>query len=120
VWELSTDRPIFQQIIERVNLDIVRKKYQPGQKLDSVRDLAAEAGVNPNTMQRALSELERNGVLYSRRGEGRFVTEDEALLKELAHSFIDGKTAEYVSFLRSLGFQDEEIMQCLRQKLEEE
>ena len=58
-WNLDSSRPIYAQIIEKVSLDIVSGKYQPGDKLPSVRDLAAQAGVNPNTMQKALSELER-------------------------------------------------------------
>ena len=56
-WNLSSERPIFSQLMERIQLDIITGRYQPGEKLPSVRDLAAEAAVNPNTMQKALSEL---------------------------------------------------------------
>ena len=62
-WNLDSARPIYLQIIERVQMDIVTGQYQPGDKLPSVRDLAQEAAVNPNTMQKALSELERSGLI---------------------------------------------------------
>ena len=74
-WDLDNDRPIYLQLMERIQQDIVSGVYHSGDKLPSVRDLALEAAVNPNTMQKALSELERNGLVYSRRTSGRFITE---------------------------------------------
>ena len=76
-WNLDSSRPIYLQIIERVQMDIITGRYQPGDKLPSVRNLAQEAAVNPNTMQKALSELERSGLIYSQRTSGRFITEDK-------------------------------------------
>ena len=69
-WNLNSERPIYAQIIERINLDIISGIYLPGAKLPSVRDLAQDAGVNPNTMQKALSELERTGLVLSQRTSG--------------------------------------------------
>ena len=66
-WNLDSDRPIFIQIIDRIQADIIAGCYQPGDKLPSVRELAQDAAVNPNTMQKALSELERTGLVYSDR-----------------------------------------------------
>ena len=66
-WELDNDRPIYLQLMERIQQDIVSGIYKPGDRLPSVRDLAVEAAVNPNTMQKALSELERSGLVYSQR-----------------------------------------------------
>ena len=71
-WNLSSERPIFSQLMERIQLDIITGRYQPGEKLPSVRDLAAEAAVNPNTKT---PELERSGLVYSQRTSGRFITE---------------------------------------------
>ena len=88
-WNLDSSRPIYLQIIERVQMDIITGRYQPGDKLPSVRDLAQEAAVNPNTMQKALSELERSGLIYSQRTSGRFITED----KELIHQMKKGLAA---------------------------
>ena len=79
-WELDNDRPIYLQLMERIQHDIISGVYKPGDKIPSVRDLALDAAVNPNTMQKALSELERSGLLYSQRTSGRFITDDEKLL----------------------------------------
>lgn len=97
-WNLDSDRPIFQQIIDKIQTDILSGKYAPGDKLPSVRELAMMAAVNPNTMQKALAELERSGLVYTQRTSGRFITEDTAMIgllkerkaKELMDAFLDG------------------------------
>ena len=80
-WDLDNDRPIYLQLMERIQQDIIAGVYKPGDKIPSVRDLALDAAVNPNTMQKALAELERNGLVYSQRTSGRFITEDEETLE---------------------------------------
>ena len=75
-WQFSNDAPIYAQLIRQIRAGIVSGAFSPGERLPSVRDLAMEAGVNPNTMQRALTELERDGLVYSQRTSGRYVTED--------------------------------------------
>ena len=82
-WNLDNDRPIYLQIIERISMDIVSGVYRAGDKLPSVRELAASAAVNPNTMQKALSELERSGLVYTQRTSGRYITEDTGLIQEV-------------------------------------
>ena len=77
-WKIDDGRPIWTQLKEQMIKRIVSGTYSSGEKLPSVRDLAGEAGVNPNTMQKALAELERMGLVYSQRTSGRFVTDDEA------------------------------------------
>ena len=77
-WKLDGDAPIWAQIVENVRLGIASGQFSPGERLPTVREMALEAGVNPNTVQRALSELERQGLVYSQRTSGRFVTEDAA------------------------------------------
>ena len=81
-WDLTSDRPIYAQIIEQMELKICSGVYPLGSKLPSVRDLAREASVNPNTMQRALSKLEESGLLYSVRTSGRYVTEDVNMIRK--------------------------------------
>ena len=103
-WTLDSDRPIFLQIVERIQTDIVSGRYQPGDKLPSVRDLAAEASVNPNTMQRALAQLEAEGLVYTERTTGRFVTEDTALLEQLRDETARAMTAEYLEKMRGIGY----------------
>ena len=74
-WKFRSDLPIYSQLVEQIKLAIVSGVFAPGMRLSSVRDMAAEAGVNPNTLQRALQELERQGLVYSQRTTGRFVTD---------------------------------------------
>lgn len=82
-WKFSGDRPVYQQIMSLIRGAILRGELSPGGKIPSVRELAAEAQVNPNTMQRAMSELEREGLLVSGGTSGRTVTEDGEVLKQL-------------------------------------
>lgn len=119
-WTLDSDRPIFLQIVERIQTDIVSGRYQPGDKLPSVRDLAAEASVNPNTMQKAFAELERTGLVYSRRTSGRFITEDEQMLKEMKKEQASRHIAEFFEKMRSLGFRDEETLSLIEEAVKEE
>ena len=77
-WSFQADTPIYTQLVARLQEQIVSGAYPPGRKLPSVRDLAADAGVNPNTVQRAFAELERLGLIYTQRTSGKFVTEDAA------------------------------------------
>ena len=89
------DLPIYAQIIAQIQQRIVTSQLQPGDRLPSVRDLAAEAGVNPNTMQRAMTELERQGLVHSQRTAGRFVTEDEATIRKLREDLARTSTGAY-------------------------
>lgn len=109
-WNLTSDRPIFMQIIEIIQLDIVSGKYAPGDKLPSVRELATEAAVNPNTMQKALSELERSGLVYSKRTSGRFITEDLTMIEEAKANLAREKIESFLQSMQSLGFDKEETI----------
>ena len=119
-WNLDNNIPIYLQIMERIQRDIISGRYRPGDKLPSVRELAVEAAVNPNTMQKALSELERGGLVYSQRTSGRFITEDEELLKELKKERAGRYLAEFVENMHNLGLKDNEILTLLNEKLKEE
>ena len=88
-WQFSNDAPIYSQLIAQIKVGIVSGAFPPGERLPSVRDLATEAGVNPNTMQRALTELERDGLVYSQRTTGRFVTEDQAMIASAKRSLAE-------------------------------
>lgn len=119
-WNLTSDRPIFMQIIEIIQLEIISGKYRPGDKLSSVRDLASEAAVNPNTMQKALSELERSGLVYSQRTSGRFITEDVKMIEELKSSLAKEKIHEFLENMQKLGFQKEETIRLMTETLKGE
>ena len=119
-WNLDSARPIYLQIIERVQMDIVTGQYQPGDKLPSVRDLAQEAAVNPNTMQKALSELERSGLIYSQRTSGRFITEDKELIHQMKQELAAAEVSAFVAHMKQRGITPEEIRQLLAETIEEE
>ena len=114
-WNLDSSRPIYAQIIEKVSLDIVSGKYQPGDKLPSVRDLAAQAGVNPNTMQKALSELERTGLVISQRTSGRFITEDLTMVEKTKQNLASMQIREFLEKMEHIGFTKESIIQLIEQ-----
>lgn len=119
-WRLTSDRPVFLQIMEKLKLDIVTGAYRPGDKLPSVRDLAGEAAVNPNTMQRAFSELEREGLVYTKRTNGRFITEDIAMISQLKEQMALDAISKFLDSMRQLGFSGVETLTLLKETLEEE
>lgn len=119
-WNLDSSRPIYLQIIERVQMDIITGRYQPGDKLPSVRDLAQEAAVNPNTIQKALSELERSGLIYSQRTSGRFITEDKELIHQMKKELAAAEVSAFVAHMKQLGITPKEIRQLLAETIEEE
>lgn len=112
--QFDSSRPIYAQLVERLKAKILAGIYPPGGHLDSVRDLAAAAGVNPNTMQRALAELERTGLVYTQRTAGRFVTEDAAVVdiakQELAHQQIGA----FLHRMERMGYDREQTAQLVR------
>ncbi len=115
-WEFKKGVPIYLQIIEKMEFDLLSGKYKPGDKLPSVRDLALEAGVNPNTMQKAFVEMERDGLIYTERTSGRFVTTEQgridALKDEISMKYVD----ELFKTLHFLGFTDKEILEVVKDK----
>lgn len=119
-WHFTNDAPIYSQLMEQIKVGIVTGEFSPGAKLPSVRDIAMEAGVNPNTMQRAMAELEREGLVYSQRTSGRFVTEDELVIQQLKHSLALGHVENFLNSMRSIGFSRDEIVALLSQGTESE
>lgn len=103
-WNLKSDRPIYLQLLEHIELRIISGKYSPGDKLPSVRDLAEEASVNPNTMQKALAELERSGLVYTQRTTGRFITEDNEMIENLKKTFAKDEIFDFFKKMKQLGF----------------
>lgn len=119
-WNLNSDRPIFIQIIEKIQMDIISGLYRPGDKLPSVRELAQEASVNPNTMQKALSELERTGLVYSQRTSGRFITEDITMIEKLKSELAKEMVTQFLENMQKLGFQREDTISLLTEITEQE
>ena len=114
-WNFKNGIPIYTQIVDELTMRIASGAYAPGEKLDSVRDMAMDAGVNPNTMQRALSEIERRGLVYSERTSGRFVTRDENVLKELHKELAGRYLEEFEEKLLKIGMDEKEISDFIKE-----
>ena len=118
-WVLDSGRPIYLQIVERLELSIVSGQFKPGDKVPSVRELAVEAGVNPNTMQKAMVELGRQGVVHSERTSGRFITEDEAMITQVREELAKKQIQEFMERMNKMGFDGEEIVTLLQKTMRE-
>jgi len=119
-WELKADRAIYLQLMEHIKLCIIAGEYPAGGRLPPVRELAAEAEVNPNTMQKALSELEREELLLSQRTAGRFITPDAELIGRVKDTLAREKIQVFFSSMQALGYDKSETVRLLQQAAEEE
>lgn len=119
-WILDDTRPIYLQLEDIIKSKIIAGIYKPGQKLPSVRELAAEAAVNPNTMQKALAELERSGLVYTQRTSGRYITEDTAIMQNLNHQLAHDLIQQFLEAMAHLGYTREESIQLLIEESKEE
>lgn len=119
-WNIAADSPIYLQLARQLRLGIVSGGYAPGEKLPAVRELALSAGVNPNTMQRALAELERDGLVYSQRTTGRYVTEDTELIARAREGLAREQTERYLASMRRLACPREEIIGLIEAMTKEE
>lgn len=108
LWELTNDRPLYIQLIEHIKLLILSGEYEPGEQFPSVRELALAASVNPNTMQRALSELERDGLLINGRTNGRKITSDTSMIQSMREELATTKLCQLRKELARLGMTEEE------------
>ena len=113
VWKFNDEQPIYQQIISQIKERIVAGEWKAGDKLKSVRELALEAGVNPNTMQKALAELEREGLVYSQRTAGRFVSDNKEKTDRLQEDMTMECRKTCVAQLETMGYKKEHIIEML-------
>ncbi len=118
-WQFTNERPIFQQLTEMILLKIIKGEYPPGSRLQGVRELAITAGVNPNTMQRALAELEEKGILFVKRGDGRYVSEETERINQLKNRYVMQKAQDYVSSLEELNLDPAAITKAVETILKE-
>ena len=119
-WSFRGDLPIYSQLVERIKQAVVSGELPPGGRLPAVRELAMEAGVNPNTIQRALQELEREGIVYTQRTAGRFVTEDALVIAQVKKSLAGQHVRVFLEGMGKLGYGRDEILDLLREEKEEE
>lgn len=109
----TSDRPIYLQLVEQLTLYIVSGKLPPGEKLPPIRELALLAKVNPNTLQRALAELEDQKLIHTERTNGKYITSDIKLIERHRTKFADEKVKNYLREMRDLGLTPAEAVQYL-------
>lgn len=114
-WSLEKSRPLCPQIYEQICLGIASGEFSAGDRLMSVREVALTAGVNPNTVQRAFENLEKDGILYSQRGSGWYVSDNTDKANEIFSEVIREKTNEYFNTMKNLGFTAEQTKQYIKE-----
>ena len=115
-WNITAGRPVYVQLVEQLELALVAGEFPPGSRIPPVRELAADAGVNPNTMQRALADLEREGLMHSNRTSGRYVTEDRSMIAQIREQIADERISEFLAGMSQLGFTEQEILSLLEKR----
>ena len=108
--EFQASKPIYMQIVDKINQQIVRNELKLGDKLPSVREMAVQSGVNPNTIQRTYTELERMAIVETKRGQGTFVVENEKVIQELKLQLQIDMISTFVNNMRELGFSEKEMV----------
>ena len=116
-YKFNNSIPIYIQIVDIIKSKIISGEYKIGSQLDSIRNFALEFEINPNTIQRAFLELENSNLVYSQRTKGRFVTEDEDLIKELKKARATEITESFIKSMKDLGFSNEEILSLFKEKI---
>ena len=115
-YDFETGTPIYLQIIEKIKADIISKKYLPNDKLPSVREFSIELKVNPNTVQKALSELEDEGLIYTERTNGKFVTKDEDKILKAKENMVKKLIDEFTLKMQKLGLNEKEISKIINKE----
>ena len=113
-WEFQDHLPIYAQLMDTLKRRIITGRYLPGEKLPSVRELAAEAGINPNTVQRAFSELEREGLIYTQRATGKYVTDNADEIRSARQALAKAQVAAFLSNMQSLGYSVGDVIVLLQ------
>ena len=113
-WKFKSGLALTVQIVDKLRADILKGEYVSGGQFPTVRQLAYDAGVNPNTMQKALVELEDDKLIYTERTNGKFVTDDKKLLKKFREELAKEKVITFVDDMKFIGFSKEEIIEYLR------
>lgn len=119
-WRFNSDMPIYTQLVYQIKFGIVSGELKPGERMTAVRDLAAEAGVNPNTMQRALQQLEREGLVFTQRSSGRFITEDIGMIAKAKENLAMSHIKQFVDSMKSLGYSGDEMIELLKNNSKED
>lgn len=116
-WHFSSERPVYLQISERIIEFVLTGKYLPGEQIPSVRQLALEAAVNPNTVQRAFSDLENAGIVISRGTVGRYVTDDLAIIENCRNKMAEQTIKKFIRDIEKLSVPKEQIISLIKEEM---
>ena len=111
----DNERPIYVQLVKKIRLEIISGKLKLGERLPSVRELALTARVNPNTMQKALAELESEGLIYTERTNGKYVTDNKELIEKIKRKLAEEKVNNYIKDMKNIGITYEEAVHYLQE-----
>lgn len=111
----DNERPIYVQLVEKLRIEIISGKLKTGDRIPSVRELALTARVNPNTMQKALAELENEGLIYTERTNGKFVTDNDKLIEKIKKELAEEKVNNYINDMKNIGINYEESIKYLQE-----
>ena len=114
-FEFNNNIPIYVQLVEQLKIDIISGKIEAGERLPSVRDLALKTKVNPNTMQKALAELEELKLIFTERTNGKFLTQDKKLIDKFKTEYANELSSKYFSMMANIGFSKEQTLNYLKQ-----
>lgn len=112
-WHFRNDQPIYAQLIDQITLAVLSGAFPPGERLPGVRELATQAGVNPNTMQRAMAQLESTGLIYTQRTAGRFVTDETEIITAVKERLAQQRAKEFLRSMAELGYDKAQVQQLL-------
>ncbi|MDD6990511.1 MAG: GntR family transcriptional regulator [Oscillospiraceae bacterium] len=115
-WVFTPDAPIYLQVVRQLEQMIASGMLAPGDRLLSVRDFASQANVNPNTMQKALTELENRGIVYSKRTSGRFITDDPERISKLREELAEKEITAFLGAMKRLGYSESEAARLISEK----
>ena len=116
-YEFNDDLPLYKQLVDKIKIAIITDYYKAGEKLPSVRDLSVQIKINPNTIQRALAELEDDKLIYTKRTAGKYVTDDLKVISNLKHEIAKSKIDNFIEDMKVLNFSDEEIIKLLKERI---
>lgn len=115
-WVFTPDAPIYLQVVRQLEQMIASGMLAPGDRLLSVREFASQANVNPNTMQKALTELENRGIVYSKRTSGRFITDDHERISKLREELAEKEITAFLGAMKRLGYSESEAARLISEK----
>ncbi|MBP0958167.1 MAG: GntR family transcriptional regulator [Oscillospiraceae bacterium] len=115
-WVFTPDTPIYLQVVKQLEQMIASGMLTPGDRLLSVREFASQANVNPNTMQKALTELENRGIVYSKRTSGRFITDDPQRISQLREELAEKEITAFLGAMKRLGYSESDAARLISER----